>query len=465
MVGAQGELPDASASTCASMAPSIHLPVRAAAERGPLRSALEAPALPPHLDSGGVNAPGEQSLAKRLAALAGREDATAARVFYQSRLAVVHITSAASDSAWLSWRRGVVGRRNEGGAPESGLGPRAEVHAPYPHALFSLLEAERGSPDEWMVRGSGTGFVFDRHWHIVTNAHVVAGASHHWVRFGTGERVAATVLGVDDERDVAVLALREDAAPRVRHRPSVLAGAHPHQRHRVRGGARGACAPHRRVAHVWPAADGRGPQRWQLGRSAVGHARPGGGRQLRHRQSERGVCGHRFRHTHRHRPPHRGGDPATWPRHPTGTGSDVCARRHNPSAGHRAWRADPACAPGRAGRACRSARHRQRHQGGAVHRRGAVRRRDRVHGRDGGERLHRRGAAVAGQGGGRYGDADGDTRHRADTVVTGARRGRGGIERIVESTTGAGVGLGGVGRYTAAAAGRQGQVVSDAVPA
>ena len=213
MVGARGELPDASASTCSCTAPSIHLPVRAAAERDPLRSAPETPTLPPYLDSDGLNAPGEQSLAKRLAALAGREDATAAQVFYQSRLAVVHITSAASDSAWLSWRRGVVRRRNGEAAPESGFGRRAEVRAPYSHPLVAPLEAERGSPDEWMVRGSGTGFVFDRHWHMVTNAHVVAGASHHWVRFGTGERVAATVLGVDDERDVAVLALREDAAP------------------------------------------------------------------------------------------------------------------------------------------------------------------------------------------------------------------------------------------------------------
>ncbi len=58
---------------------------------------------------------------------------------------------------------------------------------------------------------SGTGFVIDTNGTIVTNAHVVGGASQVQVRFeDTAERVHAEVLGTDASSDLAVL--RVDAS-------------------------------------------------------------------------------------------------------------------------------------------------------------------------------------------------------------------------------------------------------------
>jgi len=54
--------------------------------------------------------------------------------------------------------------------------------------------------------GSGTGFVIDSNGTIVTNAHVVSGASDVQVRFDDrGEGVEAEVLGSDQSSDLAVL--------------------------------------------------------------------------------------------------------------------------------------------------------------------------------------------------------------------------------------------------------------------
>ncbi|CAN5126712.1 hypothetical protein BH20ACT16_BH20ACT16_06200 [soil metagenome] len=61
------------------------------------------------------------------------------------------------------------------------------------------------------ARGSGTGFVIDSNGTIVTNAHVVSGASDVQVRFDDrGEDVNAEVLGSDQSSDLAVL--RVDAS-------------------------------------------------------------------------------------------------------------------------------------------------------------------------------------------------------------------------------------------------------------
>jgi putative serine protease PepD len=51
----------------------------------------------------------------------------------------------------------------------------------------------------------GSGFVLDRAGHIVTNEHVVAGATSVTVVFADGATAAATVVGTDASADVAVL--------------------------------------------------------------------------------------------------------------------------------------------------------------------------------------------------------------------------------------------------------------------
>ncbi|MEU4572763.1 S1C family serine protease [Nonomuraea sp. ATR24] len=54
-------------------------------------------------------------------------------------------------------------------------------------------------------RGGGSGFVVDGRGHVLTNAHVVRGESEVTVVLGDGRRLAARVLGADDDEDLAVL--------------------------------------------------------------------------------------------------------------------------------------------------------------------------------------------------------------------------------------------------------------------
>jgi S1-C subfamily serine protease len=88
-------------------------------------------------------------------------------------------------------------------------------------ATISLFETARRSVvfittqsrvvDMWtrnvfnIPRGTGSGFVWDDRGHIVTNHHVVAGASAAQVRLSDGRDVAASLVGVSPAHDLAVL--------------------------------------------------------------------------------------------------------------------------------------------------------------------------------------------------------------------------------------------------------------------
>ena len=54
-------------------------------------------------------------------------------------------------------------------------------------------------------RGTGSGFLWDEQGHVVTNNHVVAGASGAQVRLSDGRDVRASLVGVSPEHDLAVL--------------------------------------------------------------------------------------------------------------------------------------------------------------------------------------------------------------------------------------------------------------------
>lgn len=63
-------------------------------------------------------------------------------------------------------------------------------------------------------RGSGStgsGWIYDDHGHVVTNAHVVSGASTYRVQLADGRLIGATLVGADDYTDVAVLRLNDRA--------------------------------------------------------------------------------------------------------------------------------------------------------------------------------------------------------------------------------------------------------------
>ena len=60
--------------------------------------------------------------------------------------------------------------------------------------------------------GAGSGFVWDRGGHVVTNDHVVQGARQVAIRLDNGEMVGATVVGTAPDYDLAVVRLGETRA-------------------------------------------------------------------------------------------------------------------------------------------------------------------------------------------------------------------------------------------------------------
>jgi 2-alkenal reductase len=57
-------------------------------------------------------------------------------------------------------------------------------------------------------QGAGSGFLWDRQGHVVTNFHVVQGAERIQVRLDTGEALEATYVGGSQDHDLAVVRLR-----------------------------------------------------------------------------------------------------------------------------------------------------------------------------------------------------------------------------------------------------------------
>ena len=72
----------------------------------------------------------------------------------------------------------------------------------YERASKAVVEISAGSSQ---ARAQGSGFVFDRQGHIVTNQHVVAGSSSVSVMFWNGVELDAEVVGTDPSTDLAVL--------------------------------------------------------------------------------------------------------------------------------------------------------------------------------------------------------------------------------------------------------------------
>lgn len=60
-------------------------------------------------------------------------------------------------------------------------------------------------------QGAGSGFIWDDQGHIITNYHVITDASDIQVTFMGGAEYSAKVIGVDQDKDVAVLKLGVDA--------------------------------------------------------------------------------------------------------------------------------------------------------------------------------------------------------------------------------------------------------------
>ena len=73
------------------------------------------------------------------------------------------------------------------------------------------VNVQRGETED--VRGGvGSGFVFDKKGHIITNAHVVKDANKVIVTFLDGRSYNADIIGVDDYTDIAIIKVNADLA-------------------------------------------------------------------------------------------------------------------------------------------------------------------------------------------------------------------------------------------------------------
>ncbi|MFI5714105.1 trypsin-like peptidase domain-containing protein [Kribbella sp. NPDC051620] len=105
------------------------------------------------------------------------------------------------------------------GAVTGGWGdsPTASAPVELPQAAAPSAGAQQGSiataaasvlPGVVSVRAgraTGSGFAIDQQGHVVTNAHVVEGASDVSLVLSTGRSVDASIIGVDTDNDLAVL--------------------------------------------------------------------------------------------------------------------------------------------------------------------------------------------------------------------------------------------------------------------
>ncbi len=94
------------------------------------------------------------------------------------------------------------------GEQRSGGGGGATVAADLGAALVRL-EVRSGSSSATV----GSGVVFRDDGHVLTNAHLVAGARQITARLHDGREVQATVVGADDSSDIAVLKLAGERFP------------------------------------------------------------------------------------------------------------------------------------------------------------------------------------------------------------------------------------------------------------
>jgi len=74
-------------------------------------------------------------------------------------------------------------------------------------AVISTVEASDEGGDPRVVRGIGSGVVVSAHGQVLTNEHVVAGATKVHVELVTHERIPASVVCVDPRLDLALLQL------------------------------------------------------------------------------------------------------------------------------------------------------------------------------------------------------------------------------------------------------------------
>jgi len=92
-------------------------------------------------------------------------------------------------------------------APEQAVVGLFETAAPSVAYITTEVIRSAGIFGAEVARGAGSGFVWDTAGHIVTNNHVVEGATHVYVQLDAGDAIEARVIGKSPEYDLAVVKL------------------------------------------------------------------------------------------------------------------------------------------------------------------------------------------------------------------------------------------------------------------
>ncbi|MEP6653943.1 MAG: trypsin-like peptidase domain-containing protein [Myxococcales bacterium] len=126
------------------------------------------------------------------------------------RPSVVRIDVESGPPAVANNRRGRPDRPNSPHNPNNPNNPNMRPDVPDIFKHFFDMEPGEGGPGAGMPRrGTGSGVVIDNAGDVVTNRHVVEGASKVTVTLWDGTEVSAKVVGADERTDVAVVRLEK----------------------------------------------------------------------------------------------------------------------------------------------------------------------------------------------------------------------------------------------------------------
>jgi S1-C subfamily serine protease len=93
-------------------------------------------------------------------------------------------------------------------APATGALPAEQIYKRDAPGVVQVTATDPTQGSESL----GSGFVIDKAGHIVTNFHVVRGATKVYVSFSGQDQLAGTVVGVDPSTDIAVLTIQAHAS-------------------------------------------------------------------------------------------------------------------------------------------------------------------------------------------------------------------------------------------------------------
>jgi serine protease Do len=103
------------------------------------------------------------------------------------------------------------GNDNNGNGNENPFGPNSPL-APF----FRGLPFQFQQPHPQPMHGEGSGFIIRSDGYIMTNAHVVKGASEVTVRLTDRREYTAKVVGVDSKSDIAIIKIKASDLPTVK---------------------------------------------------------------------------------------------------------------------------------------------------------------------------------------------------------------------------------------------------------